>query len=56
MSARKKNTPPLKDASAPVAAPKKPYTTPRLTTYGSIENLTKAGGNTTKDKGNNKQN
>jgi len=33
------------------AATKKSYTTPQLTTYGSIEKLTQTGGKTTRDGG-----
>lgn len=52
MSARKETTNPRKEeASAADTPPKKPYTTPRLTIYGSIEKLTKTGGKTTRDGG-----
>ena len=50
MSTGKKTSKPTKGAGNSVAKPKKPYATPRLTTYGSIEKLTKTGGKTTKDK------
>jgi len=34
---------PRKETSASDASPKKPYTTPRLTTYGPVEKLTRSG-------------
>jgi len=53
MNARKETSKPLKDVEAggTDAPAKKPYTTPRLTTYGAIEKLTKTGGQTTQDGG-----
>jgi len=49
MSAPKETSNPRKDAGAQDTPPKKPYTAPRLTIYGSIEKLTKTGGQTTRD-------
>lgn len=43
------------EASASDTPPKKPYTTPRLTVYGTIEKLTKTGGQTTRDGGGGKK-
>ena len=49
MSTRKEPIEPRKEDGAPDSPPKKPYTAPRLTTYGTIEKLTKTGGATTRD-------
>lgn len=43
------------ETAAPDAPAKKPYTTPHLTIYGSIEKLTKTGGQTTRDGGGGKK-
>lgn len=52
MTTRKKDMSPRKEETgAPDTPSKKPYTAPRLTTYGSIEKLTKTGGKTTRDGG-----
>lgn len=51
MNPRKENMNPGKDAQAVNAPRKKPYTAPRLTVYGSIEKLTKTGGQTVRDQG-----
>lgn len=53
MITRKEDLSPRKDetSSPENPPPKKPYTTPRLTIYGSIEKLTKTGGATTRDGG-----
>lgn len=52
MSTRKETMVPRKEeTSAPDTPPKKPYTTPSLKIYGSIEKLTKTGGKTTRDGG-----
>ena len=55
MSSRKEDTDARKEDSATGTPKKKPYTAPRLTTYGSIEKLTKTGGATTKDSGTKKK-
>jgi hypothetical protein len=43
--------PKKEEADAPDTARRKPYIAPRLTVYGSIEKLTKTGGQTTRDGG-----
>jgi hypothetical protein len=56
MSQPKETVNPRKvETSAPDTPSKKPYTTPRLTIYGSIEKLTKTGGQTTRDGGGGKK-
>lgn len=49
MSTRKESMNPRKEAGAADTPAKKPYTTPCLTTYGSLEKLTKGTGATTKE-------
>lgn len=55
MTTRKKLVNQRNETGAPDAPPKKTYTTPRLTVYGSIEKLTKTGGATVRDKGQQKR-
>ncbi len=49
MTSRKENVDPKKETGAVDKPPKKPYATPRLTVYGTIEKLTKTGGQTVRD-------
>jgi len=53
MNARKITTKPRNDevARETEAGARKPYASPRLTIYGSLEKLTKTGGRTTRDGG-----